>query len=153
MSEYIYNNIKTVVLDLSCKNKESCLEKMSYEMAKVIDGIEADEIYSLLRSRELFGSTALGGYFALPHAKTDKVSEVVGGIFRIKSPIDFGSIDGLPTQLFFILIAPSHKPSIQLKALARISKIFKDTQLKESILSAEDSEYVISLVKEKDINL
>ncbi len=152
MSEYIYQTIKAFMPDMECKNKDECLRRISSELAKV-SGIEEEEIYSLLKAREKFGSTALGGSFALPHAKTDQIEHVVGGIFVTKEPVDFGSIDGMPTQIFFALLAPSVKPSILLRALAKIAKIFKDNHLKESIMNAKTLQEVVEIVKQKELSL
>lgn len=152
MNEYIYQSIKTFASNLDCTDKNDCLEKMADELHSV-SGIEKNEIYSFLKARERFGSTALGGYFALPHAKTNLVDELIGGIFITKEPVDFGSIDGMPTQIFFVLIAPSVKPSILLRALAKVAKIFKDNDLKEKILSAKTLEEVMEIIKEKELSL
>jgi len=150
MSEYIYESIKTFVKDMECKDKDQCLKFMAKELAKTSQ-ISESEIFSLLRARERFGSTALGGYFALPHAKTSLAKELIGGIFVTKEPVDFGSIDGMPTQLFFTVIAPSVKPSILLKALAKIAKIFKDNEFKEKVMSAENLQEVIEIIKSKEL--
>jgi mannitol/fructose-specific phosphotransferase system IIA component (Ntr-type) len=150
MSEYVYESIKTFVKDLECEDKDECLKKMANELSRA-SAIDANELFSLLKARERFGSTALGGYFALPHTKTNLVKELISGIFITKEPIDFGSIDGMPTQIFFTIIAPSIKPSILLKALAKVAKIFKDDELKEQVMSAENLEEVIEIIKNKEL--
>ncbi len=152
MNEYIYQSIKTFTTNLDCKDKDDCLKKMADELHSAA-GIDKNEIYDSLKARERFGSTALGGYFALPHTKTNLVNELIGGIFVTKEPIDFGSIDGMPTQIFFVLIAPSFKPSILLRALAKVAKIFKDNDLKEKILSAKTLQEAKEIVKEKELSL
>ncbi len=150
MSEYIYESIKVFDKDIECKDKDECLKIMADKLSDK-SGIDKDEIFSLLRARERFGSTALGGHFAMPHAKTDLAKELVSGIFITKEPIDFGSIDGIPTQIFFTIIAPSVKPSILLKALAKAAKIFKDNALKEKIMSATSLEEAVEIVKAKEL--
>ncbi len=150
MNEHIYQSVKTFVNGLECRNKDECIKKMAEELSSVCD-LDANEIYSLLRARERFGSTALGGYFAIPHTKTNLTDELIGGVFVTKEPIDFGSIDGMPTQLFFTLIAPSVKPSILLRALAKVAKIFKDNELKEKVMSAESLNEVTAIIKNKEL--
>ncbi len=152
MSEYIYQIIKTFIPDLECEQKEECLKKMAQRLSDA-SGMDEQEIFSLLKAREKFGSTALGGSFALPHAKTNQIDHVVGGIFVTKEPVDFGSIDGMPTQIFFALLAPAVKPSILLRALAKIAKIFKDNDLKEHIMNAKDLQEVVEIVKQKELSL
>ncbi len=150
MNEYIYESIKAFAKDIECKNKDECLKAMAKELS-LTSGINEEELLSLLRARERFGSTALGGYFALPHAKTNLVKDLISGVFISKQPIDFGSIDGMPTQIFFTLIAPSIKPSILLKALAKVAKIFKDNELKEQVMSAKDVKEIVEIIKNKEL--
>ncbi len=150
MNEYIYESIKAFAKDMECKNKDECLKVMAKELS-LASGINEEELLSLLRARERFGSTALGGYFALPHAKTNLVKDLISGVFISKQPIDFGSIDGMPTQIFFTLIAPSIKPSILLKALAKVAKIFKDNELKEQVMSAKDVKEIVEIIKNKEL--
>ncbi len=153
MKEYkISNFIYKIKLNIECQEKFECLEKMAKEIAEAAN-LDPDDVYSFLKAREKFGSTALGGYFALPHAKIPELDRVVGALFTTKNPIDFGSLDDLPSQIFFVVLAPSHKPSILLKAVAKVAKIFKDEKLKENILKAKSEEVVLNLIKEKEKEL
>ncbi|WP_022670354.1 PTS sugar transporter subunit IIA [Hippea alviniae] len=153
MKDYTISEfIKTVDLNIECSEKFECLKKMAEKIAQK-NNLDPSETFSLLKAREKFGSTALGGLFALPHAKMDKLSSLIGGIFTTKEPIDFGSLDGMPSQIFFVVLAPSSKPSILLKAVAKIAKIFKDTHLKDKIINAKDENEVIQLIKEKEETL
>ncbi|AEA33474.1 PTS sugar transporter subunit IIA [Hippea maritima] len=144
--------INTVKLNINCKEKFECLKKMAEYLAKE-NNLNSEDVFSLLMAREKFGSTAVGGYFALPHAKMDSLSKLICGIFTTEEPIDFGSLDGVPSQIFLVVLAPSSKPSILLKALAKAAKIFKDNQLKERIISEKDKEKVIEFIKNKEEEL
>ncbi len=148
ISDFIYR----IGLNIECQEKFECLEKMAKEIAEATN-LDPDDVYSFLKAREKFGSTALGGYFALPHAKIPELDRVVGALFTTKNPIDFGSLDDLPSQIFFVVLAPSQKPSILLKAVAKVAKIFKDGRLKENILKAKDEGEVLNLIKEKEKEL
>jgi PTS system nitrogen regulatory IIA component len=67
-----------------------------------------------------------------------------------RAGVDFSSIDGRPTQLFFALVAPENSAGIHLKALARISRLFRNPQFREAILQAPDAGRVYSLIAEED---
>ncbi len=150
MKDYrISNFIYEIGLNIDCEEKYECLKKMAERIADKMN-LDADDVFSYLKAREKFGSTALGGQFALPHAKMDKLDEVIGGLFTTKNPIDFGSLDDIPTRIFFVVLAPSAKPSILLKAVAKVAKVFKDEQLKEKILSAKSEDEIMELIKEKE---
>jgi len=64
--------------------------------------------------------------------------------------VDFDAIDGKPTYLFFALVAPENSAGIHLKALARISRLFKNPRFRESILKATTPEQIYSLIAEED---
>ncbi len=150
MKDYrISNFIYEIGLNIDCEEKYECLKKMAERIADKMN-LNAEDVFSYLKAREKFGSTALGGQFALPHAKIDRLDKVIGGLFTTKNPIDFGSLDDMPTRIFFVVLAPSAKPSILLKAVAKVAKIFKDEQLKEKILSAKNEDEVMELIKEKE---
>ncbi len=148
ISDFIYK----IALNIDCHEKFECLEKMAEIIAESAN-LDPKEIFSFLKAREKFGSTALGGHFALPHAKLNDLDRVVGGLFTTKDPIEFGSLDDLPTKIFFVVLAPSKKPSILLKAVAKVAKIFKDENLKSKILSAKTEEEILKYIKEKEISL
>jgi PTS system nitrogen regulatory IIA component len=152
MNEYVFESIKTFIPDLECDEKYQCLEKMAEELSSSAN-LDKNEIYKLLKAREKFGSTALGHGFALPHTKITFIDELVCGLFITKKPIDYGSIDEIPTQIFFVLLAPSVKPSILLKALAKVAKIFKDGELKEKIMQAKNIQEAMELIKEKELSI
>ncbi len=150
MKEYkISDFIHKIVLNIDCNEKFECLKKMAELISEEMN-LDSEEIFSLLKAREKFGPTALGGQFALPHAKIEDLDSVIGALFTTKNPIDFGSLDDIPSRIFFVVLAPSTKPSILLKAVAKVAKIFKDEQLKEDILSAKNEEEVMSLIKNKE---
>jgi PTS system nitrogen regulatory IIA component len=64
--------------------------------------------------------------------------------------VDFDSLDGGPSQLFFVLVAPEDSASLHLKALARVSRLLKDGSFRSRLLAAKDSAELYSLIKEED---
>jgi len=65
--------------------------------------------------------------------------------------VDFAAIDGRPTHLFFVLFAPENSAGIHLKALARISRLFKGAPFRQAILAAPPSApAVFKLISEED---
>ncbi len=149
MNSSVLSFLNIIVTDLDCADKYECLKKASQRLSGVAN-ISADEIFSLLKLREMLGSTALGNAFALPHAKTDKLSKLIGGLFITKKPVDFESLDGLQTQIFFVILAPSIKPSIQLKALTKVAKIFKSNDVKEKILKCRTPDDIKNIIKDAE---
>jgi PTS system nitrogen regulatory IIA component len=64
--------------------------------------------------------------------------------------VDYRAIDGKPTHLFFALFAPENSAGAHLKALARISRIFKTPAFREAILKAPSAEEIYRLIEVED---
>jgi PTS system nitrogen regulatory IIA component len=64
--------------------------------------------------------------------------------------VEFDSLDGNPTHLFFVLLAPEDSAGLHLKALARISRLFKDGRFRKDLMAAKDEEEIYKLFLEED---
>src|SRR3954452_25532072 len=111
---------------LAAKTKAGILAELSSHLAKVVPGVEAETLRRVLEEREQLASTAIGDGIAIPHGKLDSVGHLVGTLGRSVEGIEFESIDGKPTHLVFMLVAPSSSTGVHLKALARLSRLFRD---------------------------
>ena len=96
-----------IVPSLEAKTKPAVLAELSAHMAKVVPGLEAESLRKVLEERELLASTAIGDGIAIPHGKLDSVGRLVGALGRAVDGIEFESIDGKPTYLIFMLVAPA----------------------------------------------
>src|SRR5690606_10900224 len=104
----------------------------------------------VLAEREELASTAIGDGVAIPHGKLAQVGEIVACLGRSRAGIDFGSMDGQPTHLFFVMVAPENSTGAHLKALARISRVFKDAQFRRHLLDAPDAEAMYQIIQQED---
>jgi nitrogen PTS system EIIA component len=104
----------------------------------------------VLVERESLASTAIGEGVAIPHGKLPVVGEIVACLGRARAGVDFDSMDGLPTYLFFVLVAPESSTGAHLKALARISRVFKDADFRRRLLAAPDRESMYQVVSDED---
>ena len=89
---------------------------------------------AVLAERERLGSTAIGDGIAIPHGKLPKVTKYSRDLRRHVQGVDFESLDGNPTHLFFMLVAPEDSTSLHLKALARVSRLLRDGNFREKLL-------------------
>jgi mannitol/fructose-specific phosphotransferase system IIA component (Ntr-type) len=87
-------------------------------------------------AREAAGSTGLGGGVALPHARSARLASPLLAVGRTSVPIDFGSADGQPVSLIFLLAASASDPKGHLKALAALSRTAADKKLVRRMLKA-----------------
>src|SRR5580765_5274586 len=128
-----------IIATLQAKTKPAVLTELSAHLAKVVPGVEAEALRKVLEERELLASTAIGDGIAIPHGKLDAVGRLVGSLGRARQGIDFDSIDGKPTTLVFMLVAPASSTGVHLKALARLSRLFRDGDFRQRLLTASDA--------------
>jgi len=139
-----------IVPALVAYEKKAILEELATHIAKTVTRIDQASLVRVLVDREQLASTAIGEGVAIPHGKLSSVSEIVACLGRAPTGVDFDSMDGQPTYLFFVLVAPENSTGAHLKALARISRVFKDTEFRRRLLSAEDADAMYRVIAEED---
>ncbi|MBX5480987.1 MAG: PTS sugar transporter subunit IIA [Myxococcaceae bacterium] len=141
---------KAVVADLSARTKSEILTELSRTLANAHPELKPERLVEVLQDREKLGSTGIGEGVAIPHGKLSGLSQLMASFGVARRGVDFEAIDGKPTYLFFALVAPENSAGIHLKALARISRLFKNPRFRESILKAQTAEDIYRLIAEED---
>ncbi len=139
-----------VIPALVATEKRAILEELALYMSGHHPRIDRATLAKVLIEREQLASTAIGEGVAIPHGKLSAVGEIVACLGRVPAGIDFDSMDGQPTYLFFVLVAPESSTGAHLKALARISRVFKDPEFRRRLLAAGDAESMYHVVAEED---
>ena len=142
-----------VILNLGAGSKHEVLAEMAGSLAKVEPQIEGDRLLEVLLEREALQSTGIGDGVAIPHGKMAGLDRLVASFARSSEGVDFESIDRRPTHHFFLLVVPEHSGGQYLKALARISRFFRDAAFRQSLADAESLEAVIRAIGEEDAAL
>jgi PTS system nitrogen regulatory IIA component len=112
-----------VVPALEATDKRGILEELAAYMSAHHSRIDRAALAKVLIEREQLASTAIGEGVAIPHGKLGAVGEIVACLGRARGGVEFDSMDGQPTYLFFVLVAPESSTGAHLKALARISRV------------------------------
>jgi PTS system nitrogen regulatory IIA component len=131
-------------------SKPEVLSELAQCLCQAHPEVVYDRLLGVLNERERLGSTAIGDGIAIPHGKLRGITKILGVFGRSTAGVDFDSLDGNPTQLFFLLIAPEDSASLHLKALARVSRLFKDAGFRQHLLEAPDAAEIYRLLKEED---
>ncbi|HTF34402.1 MAG TPA: PTS sugar transporter subunit IIA [Myxococcota bacterium] len=139
-----------VILDLSSHAKRDVLAEMAQRLAAAEPGLDEQRLLEVLLERESLQSTGIGEGVAIPHGKLPGLKRLIASFARSRAGVDFESIDGLRTQLFFLLVVPEHSGGQHLKALARISRFFRDAAFRKALLEAERIEDVFRSIEEED---
>ena len=95
-------------------------------------------------------STAIGEGVAIPHGKLPDVTRIKACIGRARDGVDFDSMDGKPTHIFIVMVAPENSTGAHLKALARISRVFKDKDFLRRLLEAPNADEMFDALCEED---
>ena len=140
---------EAILDDLKSQNKKGILEELVVPLAGST-GLNADDLVRVLMERERLGSTGIGGGIGIPHGKIKDLESLVLGFGLSRKGIDFESIDGEPTHIFFVLITPEDSTGLHLKLLARISRILKNDHFKERLMNAADRDEIFDIIKQED---
>jgi len=139
-----------VIPDLQGQTKEAVVRELATHMAAQHPEIDAARLEEVLWERERLGSTAIGDGIAIPHGKLPGLKTVLGAFGRHPQGVDFQSLDGNPSKLFFLLVAPEDSVGQHLKALARVSRLLKDPEFRQHLLSAADRDDLYRSIREED---
>ncbi len=138
------------ILDLASDTKEAVIEEIARAMALAEPALSGPRLQEVLMDREALQSTGIGEGVAIPHGKISGLDRIVASFARSVKGVDFESIDGQPTHLFFLLVVPEHSGGQHLKALARISRFFRDAEFRQKLISAGSLDEVFRSVQEED---
>jgi PTS system nitrogen regulatory IIA component len=139
-----------IVGDLRGRDKAEVIRELADHLADHVSGVNRETLARVLLERERLASTAIGEGVAIPHGKLDAVGRLVACVGRAKNGVDFDSMDGRPTHLFFVLVAPENSTGVHLKALARISRLFKDPEFRTRLLAAADAAEMYRVIADED---
>jgi PTS system nitrogen regulatory IIA component len=134
-----------VEANVAAANKKALFQQLAAAAAKQT-GLAAKDILAALNTREKLGSTGFGAGAAIPHGKVDGLTQVFGYFARLPAPIDFGSVDGLPVDLVFLLLSPPDAGADHLKALASVSRTFRDRQILAKLRGARSKDALFALL-------
>lgn len=140
---------EATISDLQATDKKGVIEEMVAPVARITD-IDHEKLVSVLMERELLGSTGIGGGIGIPHGKMKGLDSLLVSFGLSRKGVDFESMDGRPTHIFFLLITPENSTGLHLKLLAQISRILKNDPFKERLLNAVDRDDIINIIREDD---
>ena len=142
-------------LDLKSADRDSVLGELVNQIPQLAKQPEARQtLLRALYEREQLHSTGIGDGIALPHSRNALVGLVDQPILvfgRHEKGIPYDAIDSIPARLFFLLIAPT--VTQHLAVLARLTRLLRDSRLRQKLLVAEKPENVLALIREAESKL
>ena len=137
-------------LNLQSSTKSDVIKEIawSFEETKVLN--HYDDFVTAVNAREALSSTALEEGIAIPHAKTNAIKKAAVAIGRKLDGIDYDSLDGEKSQLFFMIGAPDGANNEHIEVLAKLSQLLLDDDFRLALLKANSAEEVMSLIDRKE---
>lgn len=139
-----------ILLDLEPGDKRYVLEEFVSALKKKRVISEDKVILEELLKREKLGSTGLEKGIAVPHALIEGLEAPLLALALIKDGIDFEAVDQMPTYIILLLLGNKDNPGLQLKVLAHICRLVKETQFVEKAKVAESSQEIRLILKEEE---
>ena len=141
---------KSVIVGLNGRDKREILEEL-VDVLEVGEKIsDREKVLEAVLQREEIMSTGIGHGIAIPHGKSEFVKEL-GGVLGIKSEgVEFDSLDGQPTFIFFLLVSPMDVSGPHIKALARISRLLKGEDFRQKLIACPDKDTAIKILAEEE---
>ncbi|HYG24970.1 MAG TPA: PTS sugar transporter subunit IIA [Verrucomicrobiae bacterium] len=142
-------------LNLQSKDRDGVLGELVNHIPALVNQPEAKiTLLRALHEREQLYSTGIGDGIALPHARNALVGMVNDPVIvfgRHATGIPYGAIDGIPARLFFLLVAPT--VTQHLAVLARISRLLRDPQVRQGLLSAPAPDKALDVIRAAEARL
>jgi mannitol/fructose-specific phosphotransferase system IIA component (Ntr-type) len=114
-----------------------------------IDPASRDGILAALKQREETMSTGIGFGIAIPHATSERVTEVVAAFGRSLDGIEFESLDNAPVKFIVLFVVPKNQFQVHLRTLAAIAKLLNDKGVRESLAAAQSSEEILQIFENR----
>ncbi len=138
------------IVDMKARTKKEALRELSEVLAGSVKGLDGAGLLDMLLEREKLGTTAMGDGIAIPHARIEALDRLLASFGRSRQGVDFDSVDGTPTHLFFLLVAPGREGSAHLLTLARLSRLLSSPEFRSKLLDVESSDDLFRVLEEEE---
>ena len=139
-------------MDIQVEDKFDAINALVDTFVDIMDGELLEEIRGAIISREKIMSTGVGQGLAIPHGKTDAITQNYAAFARLKEPIEFNSIDSKPVQLIFLMVSPYSDQRSHIRLLSRVSTLMNYDDFRSNLLIVPNQEDLIELFKQKEFH-
>lgn len=134
-----------IALRVSASSKRQALAVVAEVAARSLK-LDSGDILDALTEREQAGSTGVGHGVAAPHARLAGLTRMRGVFVRLDQPVAFDAVDDQPVDLIFALFAPKDAGVEHLRALARVSRLLRQAELREQLRQARTADAIHALL-------
>ncbi len=151
ITELITRN--TIILNLQADTKKGVIDEIAEKLDKAGTLYNKEQFKEAIWEREHQSTTGIGEGIAIPHAKTSAVRTPSIGFARSIKGVDYDSLDGKPSNLFFMIAASEGANQQHLETLSRLTSFLMDTYFREKLFSATSEEEVLRIIDEKELEV
>jgi len=141
---------KVVLTNLSGQSKEAIINALVNLVAQSPKVLDGEKVRSAVFEREKIMSTGVGNGFAIPHGKTDAVSDTVAAFAVTSDPVEYQSLDEKPVRLIFLLVGKDNMVGPHIKLLSRISRLMNKEEFRNKLLAAQSPRDVIETFRQEE---
>lgn len=150
MKVYELLDTKNILTEFKSENKNDVIN----ELVDLLKGdervVDLEEIRKCVFEREEKMSTGVGKGFAIPHGKTNSVTDILAAFGKSKTPIEYNSLDGEPVHLVFLLIGKENLLAKHIKLLSRISRLMNNEEFRKKLIEADSQETILKIFQEEE---
>ncbi len=140
---------QSILCDLKSRDKKGIIEELAAPVAETAS-VKTGDLVKVLLERERLGSTGIGQGIGIPHGKMKGIDNLWLGFGISRQGVDFESMDGRPTHIFFLLVTPENSAGLHLSMLAQISRLLKNDMFRQRLISSGSVQDVIQAIEEVD---
>ncbi len=145
-------NESLVKVNLEGETKEKVINNI-IDLVKNSDKVkDIEKVREAVFERERIMTTGVGDGFAIPHGKTDAITEMVAAFAVTKNPIEYETLDGKPVRLLFLLVGKDSLVGPHIKLLSRISRLMSKPEFRERLLNAKNEQEILKAFREEELN-
>ncbi|WP_404960575.1 fructose-specific PTS transporter subunit EIIC [Staphylococcus pseudintermedius] len=141
---------ETIAMDLSATTKDGVIDELAQQLNQAGKLNQLDDYIAAIHKREQQSSTGIGEGIAIPHAKVEAVKTPAIAFGKSKAGVDYDSLDMQPAHLFFMIAAPATGAQTHLDALAKLSSVLMDENVRQALLEADSPEAVLAIINKAD---
>jgi len=112
--------------------------------------LDIEKVRNVVLEREKIMSTGVGNGFAIPHGKTNMVTEMIAAFGVLKNPIEFEALDGNPVNLIFLIVGNENEVAKHIKMLSRVSRIMNQEDIRLKLANSNSSEDIFRIFELQD---
>jgi fructose-specific phosphotransferase system IIA component len=140
-------NFNLVKPSLKGENKYQVIEELLDLLIQNGDITDREKALNDLIEREQYLSTGIENGLAVPHAKSDAAEKLMVCMGISRNGLEFGSVDGQPAQVIFLVLSPREISGPHIKILAQISRNFREGEIGNQLKDAKDKDEIIKILK------